>query len=579
MGVPVYPRLTSRRTEMVLAAIRHLQPVVQQNVVAELVRLGAVDAFELRRALHASAQVAPAGTARVTSAIAPVTTSAGSAPRDRASQTIQAERQRVEQEKYSFTEQQRADVDAFNAKRAKENAPHEAALAKCEAEIAAVEADPALAPAARAKKLEQLNKARSKIQEQIKPLVSLEQVTAEVDAISSDESLSQDQKKKQLEELRKKYDLPENKGFMGLNGPVNMHDLFTGRLGKIYKESAKRIDVAAKVHQQELKAELALIENTRGKKSPEYVAAQRELEEVDRTYRAEHDRLKQQGDFLYDLYRPKSFWESLCGFFKKAFGFIAKVFDLVMPVVRLIPGVGQIAGAVWSGVKTVANLVTGNFKGAVSSLLEALPGVGGVVGKIAGYVDKGVNLVRSGVNAVSSVVRGDVAGALRGAAGVAGHAGAGDVAKILDTGATATDSVTRLARGDVAGALRGAAGVAGDVSAGDVAKILDTGATAADSVTRLAQGDVAGALRGAGGVAQELGVELPAPVRAIQTEVAQVRERVERQFAERIADADELVRRVYDSRDVATVRNAIRESDDELTRQMLVGLYRTVTAR
>jgi len=533
MGVPVYPRLSSYRAKTVLAAIRQLEPALQRNVVAELMRLGAVDAFELRRALSASTQVASASAARSSSATA--ATSSGSAPLDRANQTIQNERARVEQEKYTFTDQQRADVDAFNAKRAMENAPHEAALAKCEAEMAEVEFDPKLSPEARTKKLEALSKKRAKIQKRIKPPVVLEQVTAEVDAISNDESLSQDQKKQKLEELRNKYGLPENKGFMGLHGPVNMHDLFTGRLGKIYQESAKRIDVAAKAHKQEFKAELSLIEKTYGKKSPEYVAAERELEAVDQTYRAEHDRLKQMGDFLYDLYRPKSFWESLFGFFKSVFGFIGKVLDFVMPVVRLIPGIGQIAGAVWSGVKTIANLVTGNFKGAISSLLEVLPGVGGIVGKIAGYVEKGVNLVRSGINTVSSLARGDVAGALRGAAGVAGGAGAGDVANALGQAADVGSAVQSAARGDVLGAVQ------------QIGKTFD--------------------------------LELPAPVREIQTEVAQVRERIERQFTERVTDADGLLRRVYESRDVAAVRQVIRESDDELTRQVLIGFYRTVTAR
>lgn len=573
MKVSVSPRVPHLHANPVLSAVQQLDPAVQRAVVAELVRQGLLpDGIEDSPALHASRRAA--GTAQVQQThAAGQPRAAASAPMDRAQRTIANERARVEQEKYSFTDKQRADVDAFNAKRAQANAPHEAKLAQVDAQIAGVQADPALSPKARAEKLAKLNTQRAKIADKIKPPVVLEQVTAEVDAIASDDSLSQDQKKKKLEALRKKYGLPENKGFCGMNGPVNMHDLFTGRLGRINKESAKRIEAAGKAHKQELKAELAMIEATYGKDSPQAARAKQEIARVDQTYKAEHQRLKQMGDFLYDLYRPKSFFESLFGFFKKAFGWIGKIVDFVMPVVRLIPGVGQIAGAIWAGAKTVGNLVTGNFKGAISSLLEALPGVGGVVGKIAGYVQKGVNLVKSGVNTVRSLVRGDVGGALRGAAGVAGGAGAGEVAGVLGKGATAVDTATSLARGDVAGALGSASGLAGN---GEVGRLLGQGAQVAGTVQRAASGDVLGALSQAG---RQAGVSLPAPVQALQAEAERVRQRIERSYDEQLRQADAAVQQVFGTQELAQARQALGQVDETLAQQVLAGLYGLVPVK
>jgi hypothetical protein len=418
---------------------------------------------------------------------------------------IAQERQRLEHEKYDFSPEMRQQVDSFNQDRAAQNAKHQAEADKVSTEMAAVMENPSLSDKDRGKKLAGLQKKRDSILKKVKPMVDLEATTRQIDTVMNDPNLTDDQKKKQIDALKKHLDLPGHKPFRwgrpGKHDGVNMHDMFTGRLGKLYRTSKNRVAEHRKGQEKELKAQLRVVEQTQGKDSVAAIQLRAQIDQVKKTHQQEEERLKKIGDTLHDMYRPRTFWESFCNFFKKIGSVIAKIVDLVMPLVKLIPGVGQIAGAIWSGVKVVGNLVTGNWKGALTSALDFIPGVGGMLGKAVGGAFRGVlevgkkvfDYARKGVQVVGSLARGDVAGALSGAAGVVG----GDVGNVLGKASQAAGAVQSLARGDVAGALSGAAGIAG----GDVGSVLSRAAQGMGVVQGLSRGDVVGALAGAGSLA------------------------------------------------------------------------------
>lgn len=514
-----------------------------------------------------------------------------SSPTGQAQGFIQQESARLEREKYQFTPEQRAKTDKFNALRAQENAKHLAKAGEVEAEMAKVYADPKLKPKDKLKKLRKLGEKRAKILKKIKPPIVLEKVTAEVDAIVNDKGLDDKEKKKRIEQLRKHYGLAKN-GSVPFSGPgkeqlVNMHDMFTGRLGHLYAKSSQRVKAHGKAQQAALKTQLKGVEQTYGAKSPQALALKAEIDQVDKLHKTEAKRLKSTSAFLHNMYRPIGFWEKVGRFFKKIGKWLVKIIDFVMPIIQaVIPGIGQIAGAIWGGVKAVGNLVTGNWKGALTAVLGAIPAaggliakaVGGVAGTVINLVGKGVKYVKSGVKAVTSLVKGDVAGALSGAAGIAGTAGASEVASVLCKTAKGVGAVQKLAKGDVAGALGQVGDALGDTLPSGVSDGLRHAGTAVDTVQKLSSGDITGALSSAGrGLEGVVPIELHQVITSVQglgkqnPELGPIVETLQMLLQQtRTAAVDARGRRAL-SRLAGEIEQAIRTSDHDSLRRIAAG--------
>lgn len=444
-------------------------------------------------------------------------------PSQQADQVIAAERARTEREKYTFSPELQKKADAWNEKVDEHNRKIERKASKVERELAEVQSDPNLSTEERAKKTKELRKKLRKIRKELKPRLDLATLTREVDQVMNDPNLCEDQKKEEVEKIRKKYGLPKKAN--PFNGGIGMNNLVTDRLGEIYERSEKRLDEAADKHKSQLKRQLRDIERTCGKNSPQAIRMRAELKAVDQKYDKEQDRLKNLADAYKDLYPGFNLFRAIGKFFEA----IGKVLDFLMPLVKLIPGIGQIAGAVWGGIKAVGSIVSGNVMGAFSALAGVVPVVGDAIGAVGGAVssavdsvvggvksalgsawgtiEKAVGYVDRGVRFATSVARGDVVGAVGSAAGIAGAAeldgvlpeGVGQVARHATR---ATRAGERFAAGDIAGGLSGAAGVASsafgvDVAAAIPGPLVDAaqhGARAVQAGAAFARNDVAAGL-------------------------------------------------------------------------------------
>jgi hypothetical protein len=399
---------------------------------------------------------------------------------DEARGLVQGERARLQQEKFTFKPEEREKVDKFNEQRAKRNAEFRA---KGE-------------------------------HDKVKPLIDLHQVTSEVEGVMRDDSIPDKDKKKHIEEIRKKYDIPHHapkrrrkrRGWIG----VSMHEMFTGRLAAKTNESAKRV----KEERAELKAgltsELKDVEALYGKDSAEAVALRGQIDEIDGALQIEQKQLEKEGNALHHMYKPR---RRFLEFLKKAFKWIGKILDFAMPFLKMIPGVGQIIGAVWGGVKTIAGFIKGEGAKALRHLAHAVPLAGGAIAGALGTVgskildigQKVVKYAKKGIGTIRSAIRGDVGGVIGGIAGIAGDAGAPvNVTDALGHVAKGGRIVERAARKDVVGALNAAGGFADGLGAPvQVGDALGHAATGVGVLDRAVRGDVEGALRGVNGIVSE----------------------------------------------------------------------------
>ncbi len=266
----------------------------------------------------------------------------------------------------------------FNAKRYQDNLRLGGELDKLDRQMEAVACDPKLKPAERQKKLEALEKKKADIRKQIKPPVDMAQVNREVDRVMSDPNLSDDQKKKEIEAIRNRWGLPKR-------GTISMKTI-TAHLGAVEGRHAQRMREA----QKDAQRRLGEIGKQFGVHSPQYLQAQARVQ----VFKTEADDSANQAGLLKSLYpKPKGFWGKLKGGFKKIGGafkkvgkglwsgikkvgsFVGKIGQMVMPLVKLIPGVGQIAGLAWGGLTGLTQLIRGNWKGVLGNVLGMVPGL------------------------------------------------------------------------------------------------------------------------------------------------------------------------------------------------------------
>lgn len=446
-------------------------------------------------------------------ALQPVQPSWNMSPSERADVNIHNERVRTEHAKYDFTPEEIQKQNEWNAKARAHNAKYEPKIAALESQIAQIENDPGLSEKKKNKLLKKLNKKLGKLKDKLEPPLDLATITREVDQIMNDPSKSEKQKKKEVDRIRKKYGLPKR-------GSTSMKSLVTGRLGKIYGESKERMESISKQHKAELKAQLRHIEKTYGKNSPQAKAAKAELKAVDQKYDEEVDRLKGLEKQLKKMYKKRGFFSFLGDIFKA----IGKALDFVMPFIKMIPGIGQIAGLVYGGIKAVTSAISGNWQNFVSSLVSIVPVIGDAIGAAGSAImetaGKVLNYAKSGMNFVGNVVTGNWSGAVASLGGLAGAAEldglapavTGEIADVAGHAAVAVQSGEAFARGDIAGGFAGISGFAGGLKGQGVLpdvtdKVADAAGYAVQGIRTVQQfesGNLVGGLSGVSGLATDL---------------------------------------------------------------------------
>lgn len=187
-----------------------------------------------------------------------------------------------------------------------------------------------------ASKLQEINQKRS---QKGQAPIDFQSTTREIEGIMNNPALSDKDKKGQIAQIRKKLGLSKK----------DMRTLFTQRLKGIYENAA-----------QQIRVQLA---NT-----------------TDPIEKQRLTSLLQSYESKAGLYNSmfKSFWSKLGGFFKKVGGFfktvasgILKVAKFVTPFLKFIPGIGQIASVLQTGL----GKVFGFLKEKISSVAEPLKSI------------------------------------------------------------------------------------------------------------------------------------------------------------------------------------------------------------
>jgi hypothetical protein len=389
------------------------------------------------------ASVFVAGASSVQHAPAPRVVAPPASPLEPAA-FIYQEQQRLEEAKYTFSPEERARVDQFNAERAQENARLEGELAGLDAQIAQ---ERAAYPGQETRRLRDLQRQRGEVASRIKPPLDLAQVTAEIEAVMNDSSLSDGQQKQALEDIRNKYGLKKH------GGPVSMHDTFTGRLARLTKDSMHRLDEARKTAERALDAQIREAERKYGRRSPEVAALKAQKAQLSAMYKEERSHLAATESFLYRAFRKKKrgLFARIKNAFKKAFKKIGRgIANVAKSAFRAVTSLGKGllkgAGALFRGdLKGAFRAVTTGIKDTVHHAFQALrsavplvtslipgmaalmaiPKVGGFITKIQqGLVDAAASITQGVIktwthlgegvlNGASALAKGDFKGAFK----------------------------------------------------------------------------------------------------------------------------------------------------------------------
>ena len=432
---------------------------------------------------------------------------------------VQQENARLQQRMLNFTPEEQKKIDEFNRRRTVNNSNHQIEIDKLQGQIQAIQQDPKLNAKQKAAKVKGLQQHIENHKKQMFPLLDAVHVTAEIERIMQDPNIPEKKKKEHIEKIRKKYDIPNH-------GPrrvrvrqrrrhhgVSMHEMFTGRMAGLKGESADNIKKQKDAHVKELGAQYQSVAANYGPDSAEAAALLSEINNVNKTYEVEEQRLRKEQNQLHQMYkRPKKF----LNFLKKFWKFFEMIMDYAMIGLRFIPGVGQIIGAAWAGVKTVVGFVKGEGAKALRHLAGAVPVVGGVIAgaigtigeKVVSIGTKVVRGIKAGVGMIRSGIKKDIGGVLSSAASFAGSFAQipTKVIEGISHAARGVNIIDRAARQDWAGAVSAAGSFAGGLGApANVATILDHTAHGVNVVDRLARKDWNGAINGVSGLAGSLG--------------------------------------------------------------------------
>jgi hypothetical protein len=227
--------------------------------------------------------------------------------------------------------------------------------------------------------------------------------------VSSDPALGDGQKKKQIEELRRSFGLSKN----------TMRDLGTGRLAGVTRTVKDELTSFYPVLMGQLQSRLAAAVRMGGEGSARAAEIRAQIAELASEAERRGQRLDGQAQQLDKLYRIRLG----SGLFSK----VLKVFDQVAPLLNLIPGFGQLAYAVYTGVKVAVAASKGNLMGALGAAARFAGPLGGAIGGSLGrIVSVSGKLISSGVagaRGYQALAQGNIAGGLAAIGGAFDGAG------------------------------------------------------------------------------------------------------------------------------------------------------------
>lgn len=272
-----------------------------------------------------------------------------------------------------------------------------------------------------------------------------------------------------MDTLRVKYGLTEQE----------MSGLVTKRMAHIYGKGAEQMNGYSQAIVGPLKQQLAVVERTLGPNSPEATALRAQIAKFEKSTGAFTQHLSNVSESARSMYPvPTSFAED----FVAALGPIA---DIAMAVVTCVPGVGQVIGGIYFGVKAVVSAAKGDVLGMFSSMASALPGVGAAIGGATGAaLNTAGRLGQAGIGFGKGVADGNVLGAFGSMAGF----GSGPAIEYAKKTLALADGISR---GDFTGILNGASGVLGPAIGNNpvVQQVTQYSQKAAPLIDAIASGD------------------------------------------------------------------------------------------
>ncbi len=277
-----------------------------------------------------------------------------------------------------------------------------------------------------------------------------------------------------MDSLRVKYGLTEQE----------MSGLVTKRMAHIYGKGAEQMHGHSQAIVGPLKHQLATIERTLGPNSREAQELRARIAKFENSTGAFTQHLGNVSEAARSMYPvPTSFTED----FIASLGPIA---DIAMAVVACVPGVGNVIGGIYFGVKAAMSAAKGDVLGMFSNMASALPGVGAAIGGAtkAAFTTAG-KVGQAAIGIGTSVADGNVLGAVGSFAGV----GSGPVMEYAKKTFALADGISR---GDVTGIVNGATGVLGPVLGNNplIQQVTQYSQKAAPFIDAIASGDASKAL-------------------------------------------------------------------------------------
>jgi hypothetical protein len=265
-----------------------------------------------------------------------------------------------------------------------------------------------------------------------------------------------------IDQLRKQEGLSE----------YDARNLLTQPCARAYEKGASEASGYLASQLQPLQDQLQQVQAAQGPFSPEARALQAKIDGINKQIKPYVDHVSDVAGKFDKMYPPPANPLEQVG------QFLLSMLESVGPaLLNLIPGVGNILFAGYEGVRSVVDMVQGNFLGALGDVAGALPGIGSAVGGVAEDVLGTVgNVVGKGTQAASAISHGDAFGALSSIAGGFGALG--------NVGGTVGDVFDEASK-DISLVSKGASAVQG-IASGDVGKIAQGLSGVADGITGLA---------------------------------------------------------------------------------------------
>jgi len=195
-----------------------------------------------------------------------------------------------------------------------------------------------------AKTQEEISKINTHLQSQGKAPINYAKTEQDIEDIQKS-TLSNKEKKKKIDELRKSLGLSKGE----------MKRLFTKRMAKLNADAAKTLKTRSEQRLGNMKNTLASVEKQFGPQSPQATQLKNQIQSIGSSDHSRIAPLEQRASFYKSLY--PGFWSRLGGFFKKIGQGLLKGLHYLSPLLRFIPGIGQMASMAIRSIENIFQLI------------------------------------------------------------------------------------------------------------------------------------------------------------------------------------------------------------------------------